>query len=70
MGTLSREVKVRNAIYGVGFLVILLSLTATVSAGGPPAAAPEIDGGSVTMGLGLLSGGLMILRSRWGAKSR
>ena len=64
------EVRVRNAMYGVGFLMILLSLTVTVSAGAPPAAAPEIDGGSVTMGLGLLSGGLMILRSRWGAKSR
>ena len=55
---------------GTGFLVILLSLTAAVSAGASTAPAPEIDGGSVTTGLGLLTGGLMILRSRWGANSR
>jgi hypothetical protein len=58
-------------MYGAGFLVILLSLTITVSAGGSTVVpVPEIDGGSVTMGLGLLSGGLMILRARWVAKNR
>ena len=59
----------RHAAYGAGFLVIMLSLTATVSAGGATAVVPEIDGGSMTMGLGLLSGGLIILRARRGAKS-
>ncbi len=56
-------------MYGAGFLVIMLSLRGTVSAG-QPGVAPEIDGGSLATGLGLLSGGLMILRSRWGAKRR
>jgi hypothetical protein len=64
------EVCVRNLLYGTGFLVILLSLAATVSAGTPPAVVPEINGGSLTMGLGLVSGGLLILRARWGAKRR
>ena len=54
-------------MYGAGFLMIMLSLTATVSAGN---AVPEIDGGSLTMGLGLLSGGLLIVRARWGAKNQ
>ena len=60
----------RNALYGAGFLVILLSLTAPVLAGAGTAPVPEIDGGSLTMGLGLLSGSLLILRARWGAKRR
>jgi hypothetical protein len=53
-------------MYGAGFLMIVLSLTATL--GAVPVAAPEIDGGSLTTGLGLLSGSLLILRSRWRAK--
>lgn len=53
-------------MYGAGFLMIVLSLTATLGAAAAPA--PEIDGGSLTTGLGLLSGGLLILRSRWRAK--
>ena len=56
----------RNVTYGAGFLLVLLSLTATL--GAAATSAPEIDGGSVTTGLGLLSGGLLILRSRWRAK--
>ena len=57
----------RNAVYGAGFLMLMLSMTATL---GATPAVPEIDGGSLTTGLGLLNGGLLILRSRWGAKSR
>lgn len=56
----------RNTVYGTGLLVIMLSLTATL--GAAAAAAPEIDGGSLVTGLGLLSGSLLILRSRWRAK--
>ena len=56
----------RNGVYGVGFLVIMLSLTATLRAA--VAATPEIDGGSLVTGLGLLSGSLLIVRSRWRTK--
>ena len=52
----------RNATHGAGFLMILLALTATL--GAAVTSAPEIDGGSLTTGLGLLSGSLLILRSR------
>jgi hypothetical protein len=56
----------RNAVYGAGLLLVMLSLTVTLDAVAP--AAPEIDGGSLATGLGLLSGSLLILRSRWRAK--
>lgn len=57
----------RNAVYGAGFLVIMLSLKATaVFASG--AVVPEIDGGSVATGLGLLAGGMLMLRARRGRK--
>lgn len=57
----------RNAMYGAGLLVVLLSLTATpVFAGG--SVVPEIDGGSLTTGLGLLAGGVLMLRARLGRK--
>ncbi len=49
-------------MHGAGFLMILLALTATL--GAAVTSAPEIDGGSLTTGLGLLSGSLLILRSR------
>jgi hypothetical protein len=56
-------------MYGAGLLLVVLSASATVVAGQPaPAPVPEIDGGSLTIGLGLLSGSLMILRSRWRSK--
>ena len=59
----------RRAMYGAGLLLVVLSASATVVAGQPaPAPVPEIDGGSLTIGLGLLSGSLMILRSRWRSK--
>lgn len=58
----------RKALYGAGFLTMVLSLGATVAAGTP--GVPEIDGGALTMGLGLLSGSVLILRSRWGARKR
>lgn len=60
------EVCVRKASYWVGLLTIVLSVAATAHAGN--AVVPEIDGGSLATGLGLLSGGLLILRSRWRAK--
>ena len=45
--------------------VLTLLLTASVAfAGAPPAAAPEIDPGVGISALALLSGGLLLLRSR------
>ena len=59
----------RKAMYVAGVLLMALSAAATVAAGQvTPPPVPEIDGGSLTLGLGLLSGSLMILRSRWRSK--
>ena len=57
----------RKAMYSVGFMVVLASLSATVLAT-PVAVAPEIDGGSIASGIGLLTGGMLMLRSRFARK--
>jgi hypothetical protein len=49
--------------YGLGLLVIVNALGASLVAGAVPAA-PEIDAGSLAAGLGILAGGLLILRAR------
>lgn len=49
--------------YGLGLLVIVHSLGASLVAGAV-SAAPEIDPGSLAAGLGILAGGVLILRSR------
>ena len=54
-------------MYGAGLLTIVLTLSATVSAGNP-VAVPEIGGSSLITGLGLLTGSLMILKARWRSK--
>ena len=59
------EVCVRNVMYGAGLLMMLLSLATPVAAGLP--AVPEINGGSLMAGLGLLSGSVLILRARFGS---
>jgi len=48
--------------YGLGILMTIISLSGTALAGA--ATAPEIDGGSVTAGLGLLAAGILLLRAR------
>jgi hypothetical protein len=53
-------------LYGAGFLLVLLSLTTSVFAG--ISTVPEIDGGSVAAGLGLLAGSVLMLRARLGRK--
>jgi hypothetical protein len=58
----------RQAVYIAGLMAVLVFAATPVFAGG--AVVPEIDGGSLATGLGLLSGGLLILRARWGATSR
>jgi len=49
-------------MYGVGFLMVLASLATPVMAG--ITGVPEIDSSSLSMGLGLLTGAVLILRSR------
>jgi hypothetical protein len=49
--------------YGLGLLVIVHSLGASLLAGAT-FPAPEIEAGSLAAGLGILAGGVLILRSR------
>ena len=53
---------VRTCMYGLGFLMILAAtgngLLASTNT------APEIDGGTLATGLGLLTAGVLILRAR------
>ena len=53
----------RHARYGAGFLIVLVSLATSVAAGAV-GQVPEIDGGSITTGLGLLAGGILMVRAR------
>jgi hypothetical protein len=49
--------------YAVCVIGMLIGLESYALAGGAPRA-PEIDGASISAGLGLLAAGLLILRSR------
>jgi hypothetical protein len=49
--------------YGFGVLTMVIAVERHLLAGTPPVA-PEIDGASISAGLGLLAGGILILRSR------
>jgi hypothetical protein len=49
-------------LYGLGLLVVLATIGTSLSASNP--VAPEIDGGTLTTGLGLLTAGVLILRAR------
>ena len=55
----------RRIVYGAGFLMVLASLSTAVMAG---AQVPEVSGGSLSMGLGLLAGGILMLRARFGRR--
>jgi hypothetical protein len=53
--------------------VVLATAIVTITFGAPvlagtPNAAPEIDGSSISAGLGLLAAGVLIVRSRWHRK--
>lgn len=52
----------RASTYGLG-LVMFVGLVAVAHLGAQTSA-PEIDGGSISAGLGLLSGAILILRAR------
>lgn len=49
--------------YGFGVLTMVIAFEGQVLAGVVPTA-PEIDGSLISAGLGLLAGGILILRSR------
>lgn len=53
---------VRCGLYGLGLLAMLMSAADPVFA--TSAIVPEIDGGSVSMGLGVLAAGALMLRAR------
>jgi hypothetical protein len=54
---------VRVGSYGLGVLIAVMSVGGHLSAS-VQVPVPEIDGGSFSVGLGLLSAGILILRSR------
>jgi len=53
------------AVYGAGMIMLLVTMTSGV-AGSSPQAVPEIDGATVTTGLGLLTAGILLVRARMG----
>jgi hypothetical protein len=53
---------VKVCAYGFGMLLAMYPVGAAAYA--PPTVAPEIDGGSVAAGIGLLSAGVLLLRAR------
>jgi hypothetical protein len=57
----------RVCTYGCVLLLLVMVATAGLSAE-VSARAPEIDGGVITSGLGLLAAAVMILRARMGSK--
>ena len=56
----------RRIVYGAGLLTVVASLSTALMAGAP--GVPEISGGSLSTGLGLLAGGILMLRARFGRK--
>jgi hypothetical protein len=54
----------RQAVYLAGVMMVIVAAPAFAGI----STVPEIDGGSLTTGLGLLAGGLLLLRARRGAK--
>jgi len=52
------------ALTSFGVLLVLCAASSPVLAGWTPTAVPEIDGASLTAGIGLLGAGLAMLRAR------
>ena len=57
---------VHVCMYGLGLLTILATMGIGLSAS--VTTTPEIDGGTLATGLGLLTAGVLILRARRGSK--
>lgn len=56
---------VRLSVFCSGMVMLAWSIGARLAANGAtPVEAPEIDGGSLSAGLGLLAASILILRSR------
>ena len=55
------------ALFGLGVLTVVVSAATPVLALSP-VAAPELDGNSLSAGLGLLAAGVLIVRSRMRSK--
>jgi len=55
------EVQMKQVVYVAGVLIILASISTPLFAG--IGAVPEIDGGSFSAGIGLLAGGVLLLRA-------
>jgi hypothetical protein len=56
----------RMCAYGCGLLVLVLSASVEIFAAVAPA--PEIDGGSLATGLGVLAASVLIIRARMRSK--
>jgi hypothetical protein len=51
--------------YGLGIITIIVAIQGLALAAGPTQVpAPELDGASISAGVGLLAAGILILRSR------
>jgi hypothetical protein len=59
-----RRAVVSLCVYGVGLVLIVVSAGVAAFAAPVAVSAPEIDGGSIASGLGLVTGAVLILRSR------
>ena len=57
------DVRMRVAFYLLGVGIMAAAMPVALAAG---TAVPEIDGGSAVSALGLLSGGILVLRARLG----
>ena len=57
----------RFCTYALGLMTMLVAIPSGLLAGTLPAA-PEIDGGSLATGVGLVAASVLILRSRWHSK--
>ena len=53
----------QQAVYVASLMLVLVFAAAPVLAGVP--SVPEIDGGSLSTGLGILAGSLLMLRARF-----
>jgi hypothetical protein len=62
-----RQHIVRGGWFGLGVVALMLGVPGHVLAG-VAAVAPEIDGSSLSAGLGVLAAGVLIVRSRMKSK--
>ena len=66
-GILWSDVVKRVALGVLAAAVAMVSVSVPLFAGGPTAGVPEIDGATLSAGLGLLGAGVLWLRARRGS---